>query len=453
MPQQKCVVCRIKLKVHQRRPVNKYIRKYLRRNFLIESTDTDYICGKCSRPAYRQNSTHDVIQQPIVCESDTPSDSILGSPSNIKLNIQAVTKSHAYCFLCKKSGPGLVVVPQHVRTEIFIHHNIVITGQSRCCPCHLDHDMRHFIPEAFSNFKSIDHTFFNRTAIKEFLDKVRQLAITSTMKRMSFENLEIYSDTDMNNLTGLTREQFQDLHCILKDQLRGTPVRTTATTTGIFLLKLKSGLSNSLLSTLFGISKSSIRRAVQTVRKLMMKHFVPQNLGFQHISRKDIIDNHTRTLAQSLLADSKDQAILVLDGTYIYINKSSNFQFQRRSYSIHKGRSLVKPMVIVSTTGYFVSVLGPYFSDTKNNDASILNQILHQNVEQIKNWIKPNDIFVVDRGFRDSLTLLADLGIQAEMPAFIKKGEKQLSTGDANTSRLVTKVTIFNSISEKKALK
>ena len=123
---------------------------------------------------------------------------------------------------------------------------------------------------------------------------------------------------------------------------------------------------------------------------------------------------------------------MVLDGTYIYINKSNSFQFQRRSYSMHKGRPVVKPMVIVSTTGYYISVLGPYFADSKNNDASILNQIINNNVEEIKQW--------VDRGFRDSLQLLQDLGIQTEIRAFLNKGDKQMTTEEANTSRLVTKV-------------
>ena len=97
-------------------------------------------------------------------------------------------------------------------------------------------------------------------------------------------------------------------------------------------------------------------------------------------------------------------------------------------------------MVIVSTTGYYVNVLGPYFADSKNNDASILNHIIQSNTEEIKEWVKPNDVFVVDRGFRDSLSLLEDIGIQAEIPAFMKRGEKQMGTEEANASRLVTKV-------------
>ena len=202
-------------------------------------------------------------------------------------------------------------------------------------------------------------------------------------------------------------------------------------------------MSNKLLSTIFNISKSSVRRAISAVRHSLMKNFVPDNLGFDHITRQDVISNHTRPLANSLFGSEFGKpAILVLDGTYIFIQKRENFKFQRRSYSVHKGRPLVKPMVFVTTTGYFVSVIGPYLADIRNNDASILNHILKKNVEQIKNWVTEDDVFIVDRGFRDSLDLLESLGIKSEMPRFLKKGEKQMSTEDSNASRMVTKVKL-----------
>jgi hypothetical protein len=70
---------------------------------------------------------------------------------------------------------------------------------------------------------------------------------------------------------------------------------------------------------------------------------------------------------------------------------------------MHKARPLVKPMVIVTTTGYFVTVMGPYFADSKNNDASILNHMLKTSTEEIRDFIQEDDIFVVDRGFRYTL--------------------------------------------------
>ena len=67
---------------------------------------------------------------------------------------------------------------------------------------------------------------------------------------------------------------------------------------------------------------------------------------------------------------------------------------------MHKGRPLVKPMVVVTTTGYFIAILGPYMADVKNNDGSILNHMLASNVQDIKNWIENEDIFIVNRGFK-----------------------------------------------------
>ncbi|XP_056002877.1 uncharacterized protein LOC130049408 isoform X1 [Ostrea edulis] len=205
-------------------------------------------------------------------------------------------------------------------------------------------------------------------------------------------------------------------------------------------MKLRGGKSNCILSTLFRISKSSIHRAVKTIcTALMNGGFVTGNLGFGHVTKEEIIQEHTRPLAQSIFSDAvSQQAMLVIDGTYIYINKSGNFKLQRESLNLHKGRPLVKPVIIVSTTGYFISVLGPYLA--RNNDATILNHIMRSNIEDIRNWVNENDIFVVDRGFRDSLDYLQEMGICAKMPTFLTKGEKQMPTENANTSRLVSKI-------------
>lgn len=53
-----------------------------------------------------------------------------------------------------------------------------------------------------------------------------------------------------------------------------------------------------------------------------MEGFVPQHLGFAHVSRDEIIQQHTRPLAQEMFSNiDSTSAILVLDGTYIYIQK------------------------------------------------------------------------------------------------------------------------------------
>ena len=133
-----------------------------------------------------------------------------------------------------------------------------------------------------------------------------------------------------------------------------------------------------------------MRRAIRSATKALKAKFVPDYLGFPHISRDEVIEHHTRPLARELFAKTmtENPAILVLDGTYIYVQKSKNFSFSKRSYSLHKHRPLVKLMLVVTTTGYIVSMLGPYLADSKNSDANILKYIIKTNAERMKDWTK-----------------------------------------------------------------
>lgn len=96
-------------------------------------------------------------------------------------------------------------------------------------------------------------------------------------------------------------------------------------------------------------------------------------------------------------------------------------------------------MMVVGTDGYIVSVLGPYFADSAN-DASITKHAMMTNADEIAEWLKPSDQFIVDRGFSDVLDFHRNLGFQCEMPCYLQKGQSQLTTDDAISSRLVTKI-------------
>ena len=100
-------------------------------------------------------------------------------------------------------------------------------------------------------------------------------------------------------------------------------------------------------------------------------------------------------LPKTLFSQHKDEtAIIVLDGTYIYIQKSADYAFQRMSFSMHKHRLLLKLMVIVGTDGYILSILGPYYA--RNNDASITKHMMKTNTEGMKSWLNDYDILITD---------------------------------------------------------
>ena len=112
--------------------------------------------------------------------------------------------------------------------------------------------------------------------------------------------------------------------CSITQSIRNTLTRSTRTSLRMFLFKLKTRASSKLLYTVVEISKSSIKRAVSAVRESWVTNFVSHILGFDHISRSEVIENHPRPLAQNLFSYGTE-AIFVLDGTYIYLQHSEFF--------------------------------------------------------------------------------------------------------------------------------
>ncbi|XP_033213876.1 uncharacterized protein LOC117170935 [Belonocnema kinseyi] len=360
--------------------------------------------------------------------SSDRSSSLVGNLVNVESNItsqnvnvdQQITlpfsrcrKAKNRCLICRSSGQ-LVVVPSEVKLRLFVNRGIIIQGQCRCCKRHLKG--KFFKQNEESRVPKVsDTTTMTSTEVCGLLNDPRHF---SSRRSLNFDAPGALSDTDYIRLTSITSFNFENLHDYISGSVKNTANRSSRTCLAILLMKLRTGLSHSILATLFLITRRSVGRAITSARKALMNKFVPFHLGLHHISREDFINLHTRELAQALFADGKDVAILVADGTYIYMEKSSNYVFQRRNYSVHKGRPLVKPMMVVSTTGYILEIYGPYFADGKNNDASILNSLMRQETSPFLEWTEAGDVMVVDRGFRDSIATLEEYGFIPAMPGF-----------------------------------
>jgi hypothetical protein len=253
---------------------------------------------------------------------------------------------------------------------------------------------------------------------------------------INFEDESLH-DEDYWALTGLKKADFRILVHELK--LRGRSW-SPQNSLGVFMMKLRMGISHRELSVLFKVSVRRIHKRIAHTREafLRVNGFVDRNLGPNHISRDQIIRDHTTIIARELFG--KDILILVEDGTYIYIQKSGNFVLARHTFSVHKHRPLVKPMILCTTDGYIIAVLGPYLADGKNSDAGIF---VHQfesetnsDAQALRQLIQEGDIWIVDRGFRGVNDVIPDQTIH--MPSFEKDG--QATTAEANHSRRVTKV-------------
>ena len=76
----------------------------------------------------------------------------------------------------------------------------------------------------------------------------------------------------------------------------------------------------------------------------------------------------------------------------------------REKRIIHqKKRHFVKPFIIYTTPGFVLDVYGLY--EATLNDAAILLNILEKDYN-LRALIKKDDVFIVDRGFRDCVNIL-----------------------------------------------
>lgn len=58
----------------------------------------------------------------------------------------------------------------------------------------------------------------------------------------------------------------------------------------------------------------------------------------------------------------------------------------------------------------------------------------------MQEWFQQEDIFVIDRGYRDAVLMLQRMGIDYKMPALLQQEQRQLTTEAANNSRIVIKL-------------
>ncbi|CAF4682511.1 unnamed protein product, partial [Rotaria sp. Silwood2] len=203
------------------------------------------------------------------------------------------------------------------------------------------------------------------------------------------------------------------------------------------------GISQTFTGTLFGLTQPRISQIFHETVKKMSEVFVPLYIGSQAFQRHDIIHNHSPEWVKVLLPN----AVAMIDSTYVYVQKSWNFNNQKKSYCQYKADNLVKMMAIMLLDGKWFDIYGPYFSDGYNNDELIWNTLSDDKVEDYENKdlfahnqqlhaiFSKNDMFIGDRGFarcKGKWSLYT--------PDSICKGETQLSTIKANQTRCITRV-------------
>ena len=396
----------------------------------------DPVCNSCRRLIQR-NDSHDSSTEN---DSTADEDFCMPAPAKrsardknceyIEMDIPSCTFTEKFCIVCKRTD-NRSRIPFLVRYNTYIKRNFYIPKSARCCKDH--YLINSLYDDCFSKIPVL------RFRTKIPVDDMKRLfeEVTRRTKRghllASLWDKSII-DSDLYSLTGLHKVQFFDLLSKLKS-LRTSKNRSISEALAVFLMKMRTNLSHNTLATLLAVKNSQlIGHYCDEVESAFVKDIIPNYIGCKHISRDNLL------LKQSVIAKSlfdESELILIADGTYAYHQKSKNNLYQRKSYSVQKNTNLCKPFTVCTTTGYIIDFFGPYLATV--NDASIMKNILSEDNDFVS-LLKPKDCFIVDRGFRDSISLMESMGFIGKMPCFKNKNEKQLTTKQSNESRVVTKV-------------
>ncbi|CAF1290209.1 unnamed protein product [Rotaria sordida] len=291
----------------------------------------------------------------------------------VKLQLNSSSSSHKNCCICRNDlKKNAANISSEDRDLIFFTRNIWIPEGARCCADHLaDHQLKQ---EAIDQIKpmAIRQAELNSADVQLLLNK-SQIILENHNKKFNFDDPRSLTEDEYRLLTSLSKDDFNEfVKDVSSSGIRNSSNRSIRTAIGIYLCKIRLGLSNRFLACMFQLpDKKTVSRIIDNARQAILNSFVPYNLGFGHITRQDVINHHTTTIARELMCGgASNTAIIIIDGTYIHIQR---------------------------------------------------------------------DILVVDRGFRDSISVMQALGLDVAMPPFLD-GKRQFSSDEANQSRCITKI-------------
>lgn len=389
----------------------------------LDINDRTRLCNNCNISIVNEI---DILQQ---------------DPQCLRLNVLTQTSSQTCLLRECNNNYNLQRLSVSCRVNIYLKRDIYVSENTKSCPEHLDAE-GNLLQPLLETLRFINRPYVLKgTPLKNFLQELRNVANNIAVSR--FDNENNFSDEEFSSMSPITKEQFRELftYCDPVIQTNGF-LYVTKKHLLTFLCKMRQGLSDDFLTTMFGYkSRQNTSSIIATVRKSLCLRFVPSNIGVDAITRNQYIERHVTEFSNQLynIEPQVPRAIAFIDGTYLEVEKSSNFEAQRLSYSMHKNYNLLKPSITVAPDGYILDIHGPYFSDHHNNDAAILNHQLQRDGEQFRRWFEENDIIILDRGYRDSAPLLEQLGITMRSPPCLQRNQRQLTTEQANEARLITK--------------
>lgn len=353
--------------------------------------------------------------------------------NTLVLGMKRSSTSTRICLVCR-SKDSLKTYTEVERCEILLCDGIFISANCTYCPKHKEYDLNslpdsHWLHE-FNTNQLNAMCILARSRKKHEMRKEAKDAKERKRAKVAI-------DVTPNEVV-LSELQIQDLiHAspILTDIATKTSLFRATMIVKVYLMTLRKGLTMDELHCKFRITLVTIRRFLKLAREAFTVDIVKKEFGFANTSREILLSHMTQHTTKLHCGNDPTRIITIWDGTYIFAEKSGNYEFQKKSWGVHKNRNLVKPMVVVSPDGYIVDIFCTYAATA--NDAKIIETVFATELDVMR-VLKPKDVILADRGFRSSPADLKKYGLIWKLPAMSENG-RQLTTKEANNSRLVTR--------------
>ncbi|GFQ71541.1 THAP-type domain-containing protein [Trichonephila clavata] len=219
--------------------------------------------------------------------------------------------------------------------------------------------------------------------LEETQAELKKLKATLQNKEFTPENIP--DDVKMKALTSFTREEFFGWYKFLKIEkpLSIGSKRRPIDRFYLFMIKLRTGISNEFLSVLFDISDSTVSRDFNFVTevifsKLKMYPIFPK--------KSQVIEYMPPTFRMHF----KDVRIIV-DCTEFAIQKPSSPEEQQMTFSHYKNANTIKGMIGITPNGAISFISELYCGSISDKQLFIESKLM--------DLLEPNDVVMADKGF------------------------------------------------------
>ena len=410
---QSCRKCNVSL---EKKPRSSYRR----------SNDELY-CTKCYYRLRYESSQHESDPDSDE-ESDSDSEPMSQDEEKTTLSIDFSFNDHKKCIFRTCIVNSTTRIKDDARCQVLRLKRIFIPKGARCCSSHLAG--RLFRAEALDQIPTkVQTAQFKTSQIEEMIKLlINKQTDLNEFDSMDSKTLKVY--------TGRGREEFDELSRQLLVTSKFETKRSTIL--GVYLTRLYAGFTQEQISVTFKIPQRTVSDYIKRCRS-NLQQFVSINVGLNVLNRSRMLEHRTNNVEVLYNLSGTQSVVTVWDATYEYLPKSSNFRFQAATYSANKKRNLLKPMVAVTPDGMIVDIFGP---DTlwkaSESDADILKHLMQ--LDSFQETFRAGDVFVLDRGFRNVKQALEEKNYVVKIPPHLVKGQKQLTTIQANQQRDCTAI-------------